>query len=781
MAPSAGIESKAPKSGLSRLFRPRAWTLTARIVVLCVAIGVGSISLVSTLIYNQLNRTLMDEATAHVEAILQNRKHIVETHLVEATIGQINTTSQSLMVVDAAVEFAEAWNALPTEVPDLVGTFGDAVDSYYTSEFRPRYEEEGGEWLGSAPLTPTSSTGLLLQGLYIATNAQAVGSKHRLMASSQGTSYDTAHALYHPWFEGFLATNGLYDIFLFDVEGNVIYSVYKECDYATNFLRGPHRDTNLAKAFKGARDSAVPGDVTLVDSDPYLPSYGAAASFMAAPVFDGDNKVGVLAFQLPIDKIDAVVGDRSELKETGETYLVGENRRARSTLRHSSEDNESQDVSTEPALRALDGLSGVMRTVNYAGHPVLSSYAPLDFGDYRQAIIVEMALAEIEAPAKAILSRVTIVGTVLALLVGIGAFLFARSLARPVVEVIKNVKETVAHRDLSRRLPEDREDELGELNRSFNELLGNFHDVIEEIGIGCEHIDRAATQTQTASQQLAGASTEQSSTLESIRSNIDSVSSMAQRNADNADQANTLSEEYASAADQSKTEMSRMKVAMDDIRQSSSSISTIIKVIDDIAFQTNLLALNAAVEAARAGEAGKGFAVVAEEVRALAQRSAESAKETGRIVTESNDQIGRGVASAESVNTSLEQIHEGSTRVNILIREIAAASSEQLDGIQSVSTSVKELEFVTQNNASNAEELASTAVETADQVQTVRSLVLQHNLKDSVQKPSTESYSGAGDIHQPTPRAPLPTPARPTLPSDAADEHAVDEFPMDAF
>lgn len=780
MATSATINPSATPSRLGRLLRPRAWSLTTRIVALCVIIGVGSIGLVSSLIYNQLHHTLMEEGTAHVESVLENRKHIVETHLMEATHGQISTTSQNLMVVDAAVKFTEGWKAIPSELPELMGTMGDAVANYYGSEFRPRLLEAGGEWGGTSGLLPGSPTGEVLQGLYIATNAQAVGSKHRLNASSQDTSYDKSHAQYHPWFTTMLETNGFYDIFLFDLEGNIIYSVYKECDYATNFLRGPHRSSNLAKAYGGAMSSTVPGDVTLVDADSYLPSYGAAASFMAAPVFDGDQKVGVLAFQLPIDKVDAVVGDRSMLKESGETYLVGEDRYARSSLMHEVDD-DSGKVDSESVERALEGQSGVMRTVNYAGTPVLSAYAPIEFGDFRQAIIVDMALAEIEAPAREILSRVTVVGGVLGIIVALGAFVFARSLARPVVDVIKNVQETVAQRDLSRRLPAHREDELGELNRSFNQLLGNFHDVIQEIGIGCEHIDRAATQTQAASQQLAGASTEQSSTLESIRSNIDSVSSMAQRNADNADQANTLSEEYASAADQSKEEMSRMQVAMGDIRESSANISTIIKVIDDIAFQTNLLALNAAVEAARAGEAGKGFAVVAEEVRALAQRSAESAKETGRIVTESNDQIGRGVASAESVNSSLEQIHEGSTRVNILIREIAAASSEQLDGIQSVSTSIKELEMVTQNNASNAQELASTAVETADQVQTVRSLVLQHNLEGEREKPKSASSSPQGGIHRPAPKAPLPAAQLSNDPTPSHDMSGADEFPMDAF
>lgn len=761
---------------LRKITRPRSWSLTSRIVLLCVTVGVGSIALIGAIIFHQLDSTLMTRSEESLTAVLNNRKGVLEEHLIADMYGKAKTTALNLAVAEAARDFSDAWSKIPDELGEGIGEYDTTVKSYYEDQFRPRYEEAGGSWGGSAGLVPSTATGRFLQGLYMAANPNPVGSKHHLNASSEGIAYDSVHAKHHPWFRTYLETNELYDIFLFDLDGNLVYSVFKECDFATNFLRGPYRNTGLAEAVNTALQGNVPGDVTMVDSSYYQPSYGALASFVAAPLFDGDTKVGVIAFQLPIDKIDGVVGDRSELKETGETYLVGADHMNRSTLRH-SEESGGQKISSPCAQMALDGLTGFTESVNYQGTPVLAAYAPVDYGSFSQAMVVEMALDEILQPSRAILHRVMIVGLVVALMVGIGAFVFARNLARPVIEVISNVQQTVANRDLSRRLSVHREDELGDLNRAFNDLLKNFHDVISEIGIGCEHIDRAATQTQAASQQLAGASTEQSSTLESIRNNMDSVSGMAQRNADNADQANSLSEEYARTADQSKAEMTRMKSAMDDIRESSTNISTIIKVIDDIAFQTNLLALNAAVEAARAGEAGKGFAVVAEEVRALAQRSAESAKETGRIVSESNEQIVRGVTSAESVNTSLEEIHEGSKRVNILLREIAAASGEQLQGITSVSTSIKELELVTQNNASNAQELASTAVETADQVQTVRGLVLQHNLDSNNTNPGIQKPEGSYDSERPAPPSLLPSQPVETM-DMTMEEH---EFPMDSF
>jgi methyl-accepting chemotaxis protein len=250
-----------------------------------------------------------------------------------------------------------------------------------------------------------------------------------------------------------------------------------------------------------------------------------------------------------------------------------------------------------------------------------------------------------------------------------------------------------------------------------------IEEILRKVASGADQIDQGSQQIASSSQSLSEGASEQAANLEQISASLEEVTSMTNQNAENARQAAGLSEEAAKSSKKGQSEMNAMSQAMDEIKKSSAEISKIIKVIDEIAFQTNLLALNAAVEAARAGEAGKGFAVVAEEVRNLAQRSAEAAKNTSSMIEESTKRADNGVSIAQRVRTSLEEIGTSTTKVNTLLAEIASASKEQAEGVTQVSKGVNELDKVTQQNAGNAEELAAAAQEAASQVAALREVV----------------------------------------------------------
>jgi methyl-accepting chemotaxis protein len=262
--------------------------------------------------------------------------------------------------------------------------------------------------------------------------------------------------------------------------------------------------------------------------------------------------------------------------------------------------------------------------------------------------------------------------------------------------------------------------------------------IIKTLASGAEKMSYSAQQVSEASQALAEGSTEQASSLEETSASLEEMSSMTRNNAENAQQANSLSQEASRFAAEGNASTRQMMDAMARISSSSDETSKIIKTIDEIAFQTNLLALNAAVEAARAGEAGKGFAVVAEEVRSLALRAAEAAKNTTSLIEGSVKNTRDGSDIASKMSKALDEIAVHSQKVTSLIAEIAAASQEQAQGIDQVNTAVGTLDTVTQRTAANAEESASAAQELNYLSTTIHKMVFE----------LTDLVYGEGHRHQ---------------------------------
>ena len=251
--------------------------------------------------------------------------------------------------------------------------------------------------------------------------------------------------------------------------------------------------------------------------------------------------------------------------------------------------------------------------------------------------------------------------------------------------------------------------------------------IMHGLNSGAGQVTAMSDQVAGTSQTLAEGATEQASSLEETSASLEEMASMTEQTAQNAMKANALANEAANAADKGSTAMENMMEAMTEIKNSSTETAKIVRVINEIAFQTNLLALNAAVEAARAGEAGKGFAVVAEEVRNLAQRSGEAARNTGAMIEHAQTNAAKGVQTTEEFLVILNDITESVKKVGCLIMEVTAASTEQSQGIGQVNTAVAQIDQVTQRTASNAEESSAASQELADQARKMQEMVDQLN------------------------------------------------------
>jgi methyl-accepting chemotaxis protein len=289
------------------------------------------------------------------------------------------------------------------------------------------------------------------------------------------------------------------------------------------------------------------------------------------------------------------------------------------------------------------------------------------------------------------------------------------------------------------------------ISRKISHILRT---VSESLNDGSNQVASAAAQVSTSSQKLAEGSGQQAASIEETSSSLEEMSSMIKRNADNTTKANELAKLARTAADQGATDVQTMNAAMMAIKGASDDIAKIIKTIDEIAFQTNILALNAAVEAARAGEAGMGFAVVAEEVRNLAQRSAQAAKETAAKIEGSINKTAQGVSVSQQVADALNRIVTQIRQVDDLVAEVAGASREQTQGITQINTAVSEMDKVTQGNAASAEESAAAAEELSAQAAIMKESVTELLL--------LVGGNGQADTHKS--KAP-PAYAKPVLPA----------------
>ncbi len=327
---------------------------------------------------------------------------------------------------------------------------------------------------------------------------------------------------------------------------------------------------------------------------------------------------------------------------------------------------------------------------------------------------IDARAAEIEASYGNANLWMIVIGSIAVVCGLLMSVLLTRSITRPLSDAVR-VARTVAANDLTSTIVVRSRDEIGQLMAALESMNANLASTVARIRTGVDSIASASGEIAAGNTDLSSRTEQQAASLEETAASMEQLSSTVKQNADSAKQANQLAAAASETASRGGATVSEVVSTMNAISASSVKISDIVSVIDGIAFQTNILALNAAVEAARAGEQGKGFAVVAAEVRTLAQRSAQAAKEIKVLIEDTVQKIGQGSGSAERAGATMREIVSSVQRVTDIMGEIAAASAEQADGIEQVNRAVSQMDEVTQQNAALVEEAAAAAGSMQDQ------------------------------------------------------------------
>lgn len=467
--------------------------LKRTLIISYLFIGLAPLLLVSAVSFIMASQEMEKQSFQQLEAVNAIKKKAISDYF-DSIKNQIITFSENRMVVEAMRDFKPAFKKYRAQrgySDNDLSNMRRSVSDYYVKDFSAKYAKEND---GAQPnidpiLSSLDRDSVALQYDYISANMHPLGDKDELNSADNVSDYGRLHGQVHPIIRNFLDKFGYYDIFLVDGEtGDIIYSVYKELDYSTSLIDGPYAETNFGRVFQMANQSTDKSSVHFVDYEKYTPSYEAAASFIASPIYSNGKKLGVAVFQMPIERINAIMGERSGMGETGESYLVGGDNLMRSDsyldpIHHSVDASlknpEKGSVDTQASRAALAGEVGTEIVIDYNGNPVLSSYSPIEILGVNWAILSEIDEAEAMAGVVSLLGLMTLIAGIAAALCAGLALVISRSIANPIGAITRVVSE-IAKGNLNIDNDVKRDDEIGQLSDSMRQMQLNLTQVIEQ-------------------------------------------------------------------------------------------------------------------------------------------------------------------------------------------------------------------------------------------------------------------------------------------------------------
>ncbi|EQC49620.1 methyl-accepting chemotaxis protein signaling domain protein [Bacteriovorax sp. BSW11_IV] len=732
-------------------------SLKAKLILILILAGALPSSIIAILAFNKSSEALNQEAMTKLVAVRESKAFQLE-ELYKLMRTQIQNLGESTLVRDSLIEFEKGVENYSSETPDVnASDIKSKLTSYYDAQFVKKYNEiNNTSKKGIDYIQFLSDEQIEIQDAFISSNKFPFGEKAKLSDLENGTTYAKAHSKFHQSFKNYIEQFGYYDLFLISAKSNkVVYTVTKEIDFMADLTKGEFSNSSITQLYK---KSLTTDGVHISDIEKYFPSFNAPSQFVSYPIIADGKKIGVLVFQVPVDKVNMILTGNQKWKEqglgeSGETYIVGKDHFMRSVSRFLIEDKpqylESMkgaglsgeqityiDKQNTSALavklessainHVIEGKSGFEITKDYRGVDVISAYMPIKIEGLEWFMLSEFDQAEALVPVVALRNIVLVVVAVSLLIIIVGAFTVSTALSNQIIKIATRLNEGAKSvLDSSTKIAEG----STELSSTTDELAAS----VQETSSSVSEISAMVTRSSESADVAANRSLESREKAIRGKKSVNEVKSIIEL-------IHKSNEDIVQGVDENNRQIEEIKAVISEISEKT-------KVINDIVFQTKLLSFNASVEAARAGEHGKGFSVVAEEVGNLASMSGNAANsittlldqstkkvndivESSKakmitIIDQAKQRVESGVSKSVECESILDDVLESFEIVNNSVNEIANSAKEQASGVNEITQAIQEIDNATQQNSIVAGESSVRAEELRGQSNVLSQIVVE--------------------------------------------------------